>query len=236
MKLKLFILSNLIFLFTSCGVIDGVKGKGPVTTKTIETLSDFNAIKISRGLDVELVNGQKNSATIKANENLLDIIEVTVDGNTLVVTANKNIYSATQKKVTVTYKNIERLNINSGCSVSNKGVIKNKNLSLSIHSGANANLNTVSDNLDCEVHSGSSLDIEGFTNTLDIEAHSGASVKAQNLKSKNTTAGAHSGASLKVYSSEHFKAEAHSGGSIRYAGNPQKVSKSNHSGGSISKI
>jgi len=236
MKLKFLILSIISLTLLSCYSIDGIQGEGPVKDKEITNLSDFDSVIISRGLTVELTPGNENKAVIKADENLLDIIKVTVEDNKLLITSDKNIRKAKSKKVLLTFKNIEKLEINSGCNVTNKGFIKTKNLTITVHSGAHANLNTKSDFLIGEAHSGSKLDLEGFTNNANFQAHSGASLQAKNLKSKTVTAEAHSGASLKAFASESIKANAHSGARIRFAGNPTKVSKSSHSGGSVSKI
>lgn len=236
MKLKSLILSIFSLSILSCNSLDGITGSGPVKTKEITNLSDFDAVSISRGLNIELTQGNENKATIEADENLLEVIKVFVENNTLTITSDKNIRKAKSKKVLLTFKNLEKLNINSGSYVTNKGFIKNKNLTITVHSGANAKLNTKSDFLTCEVHSGSKLDLEGFTNSANLRAHSGANLQARNLKSKTVVAEAHSGASLKTFASESIKATAHSGASIRFAGNPTTVSKSAHSGGSVSKI
>lgn len=234
MKLKLLFIIPLMCLFTSCIFLGGIKGDGPVITKSIENLSLFTTIKVSKGLNVELSPGKENAAVIEANENLIEIIRVTVENNILHITSDKNIRSATKKKVFVTYNNLEKLVAKSGAYVTNKGNLKNKKLTIIVHSGAHAKLNTVSDHLKSEIHSGSKLDIVGFTNSSHLEAHSGASINAKNLKSKKAVALAHSGASIKIYASESFKGNAHSGASIRCHGNPKSISKKNSSGGSIS--
>jgi len=149
---------------------------------------------------------------------------------------DKNIRRATSKKVFITFKNIEKLIVNSGSFASNKGFLKNKDLYITVHSGAHAKLNTKSDSITCNVHSGAKLELDGFTNSSNIQAHSGSNVLAQKLKSKKSNVVAHSGAHVKTYSNESFTGNAHSGASIRYAGNPKNVSKKTHSGGNIYEI
>jgi len=226
----------LLLTLTSCNIFNGVKGEGPVKTVEVIDLSEFTNVKISRGLQVELTQGNENKALIKANENLLDLITVVVEDNTLKISSKKNIYKADAKKVYLTYKNIENLHLNSGSHVKNTDVLKSEKLNIYAHSGAHAELYTKSDYIHCETHSGAHLNIKGFTNYSNILAHSGALLNAKNLQSKSVTAQAHSGAKIKVFATETINGQAHSGASIRFSGNPQNVSKQVHSGGNIYKI
>lgn|GEM_PF-2876427 len=85
-------------MLSACNSLDGIKGEDTVATKFIENLLGFNTINISKELDVKLTTGNKNSAIIKANKNLLEVIKVFVENNTLYITSKKISYRP-QKKV-----------------------------------------------------------------------------------------------------------------------------------------
>lgn len=236
MKQKLVILVLFLTTLNACTNVKSVNGKGPVITQTENHIGNFSGVVVSKGLRVVLAKGNKNEVTIKVNENLMELIEVFVKEDKLYITSEYPIRKATSKEIRVTYKNIKEVVVHSGSRITNTGVLKNKDLKVVAHSGASANLNLRSDILTCKVHSGSKLVVSGFTNSSIMESHSGATLNALDLKSKKTTASSHSGATLKVFSSHSLNAHAHSGASIRFAGNPEHVVRKKHSGGSITSL
>ena len=92
--------------------------------------------------------------------------------------------------------------------------------------------------IDADASSGAQIIIEGSANTLNIDASSGASYNGVRLKAKDVDADVSSGASISVWATERIEADASSGGSIRYKGNPteESIDPGKWSGGSISKI
>ncbi len=69
---------------------------------------------------------------------------------------------------------------------------------------------------------------------LELSTSSGSTMKV-NLNAISSNATASSGSSIIIKTSKELTANASSGGSVRYYGLPEKVNKSNSSGGSISK-
>jgi len=103
---------SVIFL-TSCQFNGnfgmGVKGNGNVQ-KTDRVISeDFKTIKVSRGLDVYLTQGDQVNITVEADENLQDIIVTVVEGNTLKIYADENISSSKAQKFMLRLKIFRRL-------------------------------------------------------------------------------------------------------------------------------
>ena len=213
---KLIVTALLGVLLTSCNFDFnmGVKGNGDVTTTDRELNGDFNAIEVSRGLDVYLTQGETEGIRVQADENLQDIIMVEVENGVLNIYADENISSSASKKVMVNFKNINRISTSSGSDVE---------------------LEVEVENLICESSSGSDIKLSGTTNTFRADATSGSDIKAAKLKAIKTTAQANSGADITVNTSKELTANASSGGDIKYYGNPEKVEKSDGPSGSIRK-
>ena len=53
---------------------------------------------------MEITQGNENSITIVADENLHDYIQTDIDNGSLKITSNKNIRSAKEKKIKVVFK------------------------------------------------------------------------------------------------------------------------------------
>ena len=234
---KIIVTTLLGVLLVSCNFDFnlGVKGDGNVITTDRTLNGEFNAIEVSRGLDVYLTQGDSNSARVQADENLQEIIVVEIENGVLNIYAEDNISSAASKKIMVNFKTIDRISTSSGSDVISTNVITANKLEILTSSGSDVELEVDVENLICESSSGSDIKLSGSTNTFRAEASSGSDIKAGDLKAVKTKAEANSGADITVNTSEELTASANSGGDINYYGNPQKVEKNDGPSGNIRK-
>jgi hypothetical protein len=213
----------------------GVRGNGDVESVERDISDDFDEIKVSRGLDVYLTQGDVVSLEVQADENLHDIIMTEVENNVLRIYADENISYSSSRKVFVSFKDVSKITASSGSDVYSTNTIKANDLELTTTSGSDMELDVDVNNLDCTSTSGSDLRISGNANKLFAEATSGSDIKAGNLKAKICEARATSGADITVHTSDELYAKATSGGDIKYHGNPEKVTKKDGVSGSIRK-
>ena len=118
----------------------GVKGNGNVTTEERTLDQSFNAIEVSRGLDVYLTQNSNESLRIEADENLHDIIITVVENNTLKIYADENISYSKAKKVMVNFKHVNSISSTSGSDVYGTSPISEENLVLITTSGSDMEL------------------------------------------------------------------------------------------------
>lgn len=234
---KIIVTTILAALLVSCNfdINFGVKGNGNVTTTNREIHGDFNAIEVSRGLDVYLTQGESSTVKVQADENLQDIIRTEIENGVLIIYAEDNISSAASKKVMVNFKTIERISTSSGSDLISTNLITAETLKIETSSGSDVELDVDVKNLICESSSGSDIKLSGTTNTFRAEASSGSDIKAAKLKAVKTRAEANSGSDITVNTSEELTAYANSGGDIKYYGNPDKVEKNDGPSGSVRK-
>jgi hypothetical protein len=227
----------MTLLLVSCqfngGFGVGVRGNGNVETVERSIDDNFNEIRISRGLDVYLTQGNNVSLLVEADENLHDIIITEVENGVLRITTDDNIAFSKSKKVMLTFKEISKIKATSGSDVFSTNTIVTDNLELTTTSGSAMEIDINVQVADCKSTSGSDLRVSGTTNKLYAEATSGSNIKAAQLKAKISEARATSGADITLNTSEELYAKATSGGDIKYYGNPQKVTKKDGVSGSI---
>lgn len=232
------IVSTLVsMMFLSCMNIElgpGVTGDGNVVSSERSIDKNFNAIKVSRGIDLYLTQSDHIGLTVEADENLHDIIMTEVENNILKVYATDNIVQSKKQAVHLIFKDLSSIEATSGTDVYGETEISTKSLSLKTTSGADMHLLVKTELLYCKATSGSDLQVEGITNYLNAEATSGSDIKAQKLKAQKCDAKATSGADVVVNSSNELVAKASSGGDIRYLGKPAKLNKSDNASGSVS--
>lgn len=235
---KVVVLAVLFISTTSCFIdnITGINGNGNVISENRKIYSEFDAIKVSQGIELILTQSEDFSLTVEADENIIGILKTEVKGNTLHVYFEKNIYRATSRKVYLNTYIITSLAASSGAQIISKNNLKSENLDLDASSGSFINIKTTAHFVRSETSSGASMRVTGSTKSSRFSASSGSTIHADELVSENTTAKVSSGANMDVYASESLTAKASSGGNIDYAGNPKVIDKDTSSGGSVSEI
>ncbi|WP_298894282.1 head GIN domain-containing protein [uncultured Psychroserpens sp.] len=226
-------------LLTSCNFDinfdTGVRGNGNVSTVERTLDGDFDQIAVSRGLDVYLTQSDTPMLKVQADENLHDIIITEIDEGVLKIYADKNISRSEAKKVMVNVKDINLITSTSGSDVYSTNTIIADNLKLVTTSGADLEIDIDAESTTLRATSGSDLKVSGTTNDLNAEATSGSDIKARELKAQNCTASVTSGADIIVNAEQKLKANASSGGDIKYYGNPTNVDTNDGVSGSIRK-
>ena len=239
MKTQITKVSTLLFMaitLSSCMIegISSINGKGTVVTETRNIQEDFNKVKIGQGIELYISQEANTSLVVKADENLQRIIRTEVKNGVLVISSKKNIRRAKAKRVYLAMDNITDIDASSGSNVVSEGMLRSTVFSLSTSSGARAKVEIDAETVTTSASSGASLRIQGKATYHTTKASSGASIKSFDLKSKNVTAKASSGANIDVYAADRLEAKASSGGDIDFKGNPRNISKRKSSGGSIS--
>ncbi|TXD48759.1 head GIN domain-containing protein [Polaribacter sp. IC073] len=224
-------------IFTSCGtdLLNKVNGNKNVIVKERKTQDNFSGIMVSAGIDVYISQGNENTITIEADENLHDLIITEVSNGVLNIYSDKNIGRAKAKKVYVTLENLTLLKATSGSDVFGETTIKTKEISISATSGADIKIEVEAESVETNATSGADIAVSGITVNHVSNATSGSSIDAYHLKSENVIANATSAADINIYASKKIKAKATSAGAIDFKGNPTTVHKKASSGGSVSK-
>jgi len=235
---KLIIATIIGILMTSCKFdlsFGQVTGNGNVVEATRDISQDFNEIRVSRGLDVYLTQGDETDILIEADENLHDLITTEISNNVLKISSEENIGSASAKKIYVTFETVSKIVATSGSDVFSKNKIQADKLTLITTSGSDMEVKVNAEDLTLESSSGSDLRVSGTTNMLFAESSSGADIKAGNLEALEAKVSASSGSDVTVNTSKKLIAKASSGGDIKYYGNPEQLETKGGVSGSVRK-
>src|SRR5450759_5073185 len=116
-----------------------VEGHGHVVTKERKTDS-FTGLKVSSGIDVYLKQGNNETVTVEADENLHEYILTEVRGGVLNVYSEYNIREAERKRVYVTMKKVNSVRTTSAGDVFGEAPIHSDRLELSASSAGNIKL------------------------------------------------------------------------------------------------
>ncbi len=138
-------------------------------------------------------------------------------------------------KAYVSFKDIDKLEANSGADASIDGSINVDNLEITLSSGADFDGNVSAQQLDVDQSSGADMEISGKATNLSVTVSSGADFKGYDLAAENCKANASSGGGIKITVNKTLEADASSGGDINYKGSGVITNVSNSSGGRVKK-
>ncbi|HSO89498.1 MAG TPA: head GIN domain-containing protein [Draconibacterium sp.] len=218
----------------SCIFMGSVEGNGKVTEQTRD-LGEFNKISVTRGMNVYISQGDLTKVVIKADENLLDIIETTVTDGTLKVSCNRGIRKAESNKVFVTVTDLDLLKTTAGSNVFSEDTLHFQTLDVKSTAGSNVKLEVEAGEINLSAAAGSNIFLNGIVKSLNVKANSGSNIKAGDLQAENCDIKVSSGANIWIKVQNGLTAKASSGGNLFYSGEPNPLRITKSSGGNVIK-
>jgi hypothetical protein len=203
----------------------------------VRNLTGFDAIDVSAGIRVELTYGEKEFVEVTTDQDYIDQVITEVNGSELNIYIKSNNWNSWNKKVLVkvTVTKINSIKSSSGSSIVSQNLIESENLKMNTSSGASLKIAFKAPNAKCEASSGATAKLKGVAKYFNADASSGSSIHAEEVKAIKVDVSTSSGASISIHAEEEIKADASSGGSIKYSGSPKMVDIEKSSGGSVHK-
>jgi uncharacterized protein YxeA len=224
-----------ILLFSSASYAQfwrTVEGNGDVTTKDRKTDS-FTGIKVSSGIDVYLKQGNEETVTVEADENLHQYIMTEVRGDVLNVYSEYNIRHAERMRVYVTMKEIKTIKTTSAGDIHGESRINSDKLEISASSAGDIKLDVNSKFIEVDISSSGDITLTGETDELKADLSSAGDLNAYELKTREADVSVSSAGDADINVSEKLIARASSAGDVNYRGDPKYVDVHSSSAGSI---
>lgn len=200
-------------------------------------VKDFNAIKVSTGIDLYLSMGNEESVKIVAEDDIIDNIKTEVKNGVLHIYMKQNNswfnWSGNKtRKAYVSVKELVALDASSGSDVETQNTLEGDKLEVKASSGSDVKLALHVKNFSIDNSSGSDARLSGRVKYLTAEASSGSDINASDLESLVCTAKASSGSDISLTVTEEIHAKA-SSADIVYYGNPKTKDIDESSGGDV---
>jgi uncharacterized protein YxeA len=209
-----------------------VRGNGDVVKKE-RTTTSFDGIRVSAGINVYLKQGDKESITVEADENLHEYILTEIRDGVLHVYTETNIREAKMKRVYVTMKEVTSLKTSSAGDIIGETSIKGNDFKISASSAGNIRLEIYAKRIEVNISSSGDVSLSGEAETLKADLSSAGNLEAYNLKVKEADVSVSSAGDARVNVSEKITARASSAGDISYQGDPKYVDAHSSSAGGI---
>lgn len=200
------------------------------------SIGPFSGIKATEGIDVFIKKGSKESVRVEATGTSLDNIITEVSGSYLRVhMRNGNHGGRINAKVYVTYVMVDKISASSAGSVFGEDALEADEIELGASSAGSIEITVRGQSVEASVSSAGQIEVQGKAKRLEVDASSAGQIDAYDLESQQVIAEASGAGSIKITVVEDLRANASSGGSIRYHGNPTNSNTNSSSGGSVKK-
>ena len=235
-SLRLLLLLVLCAGFVSC--VDGqfynsVSGNGHVVKKE-RSVSGFDGVKASSGIDVYLSQGDNESVTVEADENLHEYIKTEVRDNILhVYTDHISIRHAERERVYVTIKDVKSLRTSSAGNIVGETPIKCDDIEIGASSSGDISLELHAKKVDLDISSAGDIKLTGDAESLRASLSSAGSLKAFDFEVKEADVSVSSAGDADINATDKLVARASSAGDINYKGNPKFLDSHSSSAGGI---
>lgn len=203
--------------------------------KETRNLSSFDEVSVGQAITLIIEEGNEEKAIVEVDGVDLDDVITEVRGSSLKIKMGQGNFRSSSVTVYLTYKSLKEIEVNSAAKLESKSVLKGKELRIQVSSAGRAELEVDVDALDVDVNSAGKLELSGKCNFNNVDINSAAKLYAFDLQSKKVNADVNSAAKAEIFVSSELIAEANSGGSIYYKGNPDKVISNSDSGGRVKK-
>jgi len=234
-SLKIILITLMCLSLSSC--INGqirktVSGNGNVVKKE-RPADSFNGIRVSSGMDVYLKQGDKESISVEADENLHEYIITEVKAGTLHVYSDANIRDSKMQRVYVTMKEITTVKTSSAGDIIGEAPLKCGDIEIGASSAGNIKLELTARKIEVDLSSSGDITLSGEAEIMEADLSSAGDLEASNLKVKEAEVSASSAGDARVFVTDKLTARASSAGDIAYKGDPKMVDAHSSSAGSI---
>lgn len=205
--------------------------------RKIETrnISQFEKIRVSKGINVTLVEGEKPKAEVHIkNADLSDVITES-DKNTLTLKMKTKIYKDVAVQVFVTYQTLREISVGAGGSVDAKTTLFADQLTLEAGMDGSIEIYVDVNALEASA-SAARITVSGTAKTVEAKATTGGKFEGADLETEKAYVKANTGGNLTINVTQLLDASAGTGGTVEYTGNPPKVETKETLGGKVNKL
>jgi len=203
------------------------------------TVGSFQAIKVSDGIDLYIIQGTEEGLVVSATELAhRDKMKTTVENGELKIYLDGVTawnWKNRKLKAYVSVKSLNKLRASGGADVIIQGELKTDKLHLVLTGGSDFTGQVAVTDLTIDQSGGSDVHMKGNAVNVKIGASGGSDFKGFDLIAEYAIIDVSGGSDVTLTVNKEMAAEASGGSDVNYKGNPVIKYKSATGGGSVSK-
>lgn len=210
------LIAGLILVFSlSAGA--QTKGSGNLV-KQERTVEPFTEIEAGSAFVISLTQGDPVKVIVETDDNFLENIVTTVEGNRLVIEGDK-LRNPTAMRVYITTPDLSAIEIQGAARLDSEGEFKCNKLSIEASGASKVNLTLDAQEIQSEISGAAKVHLNGKAVSNAAEISGAALLDAMQLATQTTTAGISGAAKARVYAINELNAEISGAGTLYYFDN-----------------
>ncbi|PWT72410.1 MAG: DUF2807 domain-containing protein [Bacteroidetes bacterium] len=239
MKKFIFYLLTASIIIPSCRFITGKRVRGNGVIKTEErSVSSFKNVEVSGAIDVYVSQGEIKPVKVEGDENLLQYIEISQEGDRLIVRDKPgfNLHPTGDMRIYVTAPVYNSIEVSGASDIVGQTKITNaEDMDLSASGAGDIKMDVDAPKLHAEITGSGNIDLKGQTKEVALELSGAGHAHCYDLLSENTKVDISGAGSAEVFASVKLDAEVSGAGSVSYKGNASNVNQHVSGVGSVKK-
>ena len=228
----------LVALLLSACISTATRGSGRVVSESRE-VSGFDQVSLSGSGELTITQGDEESLTVEAEDNVMSTIKTEVKGDTLYISQSSTwwrpLVPTKPVKFDLTMKEISGVNV-SGSGTVDAASIKTDDLDLDVSGSGKVDIGSLTvETLEVDVSGSGEFNLSGQVTTQKIDISGSGKYRAGELESETVTLEVIGSGNATVWATETLDVEISGSGKVEYYGSP-RVSQDISGSGSITAL
>lgn len=208
--------------------------------KENRSVGDFSYVSFGVNGDLTIIQGSKTEVILEGDEEVLEEIETFVSGDKLRIRSKNDSWSwfgnSKRIKATVTLKEFSGVSVSGSGDAVSKGTLKGDEVDLTVSGSGNIALELVAADIDCGISGSGNIDLRGSGKTGSLSISGSGEMDALDYKVETMEIRISGSGDASVYVTEEINSRISGSGTVRYKGDPDKVSNRSSGSGKLRKL
>ena len=216
---------------------DKVRGNGTIKTEN-RTAGTFTGVDVGGNFDLYVKQDSTRSVRIEADENLMQYIEVKMDGDKLVVQPKDgyNLSGSKQIKVYVSSPVLNKLEASGACDIIGENKITStETMYIDLSGASDVKLELKAPKVETTSSGAGSISLKGETKDFSVDGSGSTDINCFELMAENTTVELSGAGDAQVFASVKLDVQVSGAADVKYKGNAT-VNQSVSGAGSVKKV
>ncbi|MBS4056460.1 MAG: DUF2807 domain-containing protein [Bacteroidales bacterium] len=212
-----------------------ISGNGKMVTEQRQ-VSNFSAMEVSSAFSVELSQGDAESLTIEADENLMKFIRTEVRGGVLKIYVDEPVNSSRGLKAILNFKSLESMDFSGAVKVKGMNSLHFDQLEVELSGATELDMDMTASSLDLDVSGASKISLVGEVKHVDADCSGASKIYAENLKTSTFNFESSGASKAEIWVTDELRVSASGASSVRYKGEVQKIKVDTSGASSVEKM
>ena len=229
-----FMVLTTAFAFPGCSALRPINDSGVAEKKEMQ-FSDFTAVEVEDGFEVEIVRSDTYNVTVIADKELFNNLEVRHQDDVLKIYIDPPYsHIISHKTVRIAMPELRQIDLSMNSKGTISGFQSSEDFISNLSMGSSLSGDIEVKNLNCEIVSGSNIKLSGAADEMTLDGSGGSTAELSEFKLTGAKITLTSGSKAAVNVSESMEVDLSLGSNLTYIGHPA-ITKIDISGGSSMK-